>query len=161
MGLTDPQRRVHGEIMALTRAFYSHAHDHMFQRNLADGLPNQWHCRAGARYLLICEDGLVHWCSQQRNYPATPLDEYTAADLDRELTTRKSCAPCCTVSCVHRVAMLDRLREQPEDTIHAMVAAHTAQGGRTPVGVRVLRWTFLAGPPKRVMRRLASWAAGG
>ena len=89
----------------------------------------------------------MHWCSQQRNYPATPLDEYTAADLDHQLTTRKSCAPYCTVSCVHRVAMLDRLREQPEDTIHAMVAAHTAQGGRTPVGVRVLRWTFLAGHP--------------
>jgi MoaA/NifB/PqqE/SkfB family radical SAM enzyme len=161
VALTDPQRRVHAEIMALTRAFYSHAHDHMFQRNLANGVPNQWHCRAGARYLYICEDGLVHWCSQQRGYPATPLDEYTAADLERELTTPKSCAPYCTVSCVHRVALLDRLRERPEDTIQALVAAHTAQGGRTPAGVKWLVWTFLAGPPKRVMRRLASWAAGG
>ena len=30
-----------------------------FQDNLADGLPNDWRCRAGARYLYICEDGLV------------------------------------------------------------------------------------------------------
>src|SRR5678815_4285562 len=27
-----------------------------FQDNLADGQPNEWRCRAGARYLYICED---------------------------------------------------------------------------------------------------------
>ena len=37
-----------------------------FQDNLADGQPNEWRCRAGARYLYVCEDGLVHYCSQQR-----------------------------------------------------------------------------------------------
>jgi hypothetical protein len=26
-----------------------------------------------ARYLYICEDGLVHYCSQQRGTPGTPL----------------------------------------------------------------------------------------
>ena len=41
-----------------------------FQDNLADGKPNEWRCRAGARYLYVCEDGLVHYCSQQRGYPA-------------------------------------------------------------------------------------------
>src|ERR1051325_1552974 len=41
-----------------------------FQDNLADGKPYGWRCRAGARYLYICEDGLVHYCSQQRGYPA-------------------------------------------------------------------------------------------
>src|SRR5207248_2735559 len=41
------------------------------------GQENNWRCRAGARYLYICEDGLVHYCSQQRGYPAKPLDEYT------------------------------------------------------------------------------------
>ncbi len=40
-----------------------------FQSNLADGKPNDWNCRAGARYLYICENGLVHWCSQQRGIP--------------------------------------------------------------------------------------------
>src|SRR5919201_1295381 len=29
-----------------------------FQDNLADGQPNDWRCRAGARYLYVCEDGL-------------------------------------------------------------------------------------------------------
>ncbi len=40
-----------------------------FQNNLADGKPNEWRCRAGARYLYVCEDGLVHYCSQQRGLP--------------------------------------------------------------------------------------------
>lgn len=156
--LTDRHRQVYDQIIGLTRGFYSHAHDQLFQRNLASGLPNQWHCRAGARYLYVCEDGLVHWCSQQRGYPATPLDEYSLEDLDRELWTTKSCAPYCTVSCVHRVALLDRLRERPREMIDALVADHVEKGGRTPVAVTLLVWTFLSGPHQRVMRRLASRA---
>ena len=46
-----------------------------FQDNIAQGRPNQWRCRAGARYLYICEDGLVHYCSQQRGYPGSPVGE--------------------------------------------------------------------------------------
>ena len=48
-----------------------------FQDNIAQGRPNQWRCRAGSRYLYICEDGLVHYCSQQRGYPGIPLEKYT------------------------------------------------------------------------------------
>ena len=48
-----------------------------FQDNLADGKPNEWRCRAGARYLYVCENGLVHYCSQQRGYPGMPLETYT------------------------------------------------------------------------------------
>jgi MoaA/NifB/PqqE/SkfB family radical SAM enzyme len=72
-----------------------------FGQNLADGKPNEWYCRAGARYLYICEDGLVHYCSQQRGYPAKPLRDYTVDDIRREFVTEKSCAPRCTVACVH------------------------------------------------------------
>src|SRR5262245_25130116 len=43
-----------------------------FQDNLADGNPNDWRCRAGARYRYICEDGLVHYCSHQRDHTGTP-----------------------------------------------------------------------------------------
>ena len=78
-----------------------------FQDNLADGKPNAWRCRAGARYLYICENGLVHYCSQQRGYPATPLETYTIEDIKREFATPKSCAPYCTVGCVHRVSTMD------------------------------------------------------
>jgi len=78
-----------------------------FQDNLADGNPNQWRCRAGARYLYVCEDGLVHYCSQQRGFPALPLETYTVDDIRREFLTPKSCAPYCTVGCVHRVSTMD------------------------------------------------------
>jgi len=39
-----------------------------FQNDIANGRPSDWRCRAGARYLYVCEDGLVHYCSQQRGY---------------------------------------------------------------------------------------------
>ena len=86
-----------------------------FQDNIAQGRPNNWRCRAGARYLYICEDGLVHYCSQQRGYPAVPLEKYTVEDIRREYLTEKSCAPHCTVSCVHQVSVLDfwRAPQQP------------------------------------------------
>jgi MoaA/NifB/PqqE/SkfB family radical SAM enzyme len=78
-----------------------------FQERLADGQPNEWRCRAGARYLYICENGLVHYCSQQRGTPGVPLDTYTVDDIKREYLTSKWCAPYCTVGCVHRVSTMD------------------------------------------------------
>src|SRR4029450_666721 len=85
-----------------------------FQDNLADGKPNEWRCRAGARYLYICEEGLVHYCSQQRGYPGVPLESYTTSDIRREFSTPKSCAPYCTVGCVHRVSTMDFWRSPQE-----------------------------------------------
>ena len=82
-----------------------------FQTNLADGKPNEWQCRAGARYLYICENGLVHWCSQQRGSPGTPLSAYTVADIRREFLAPKWCAPMCTIGCVHRVSTMDHWRK--------------------------------------------------
>ncbi len=85
-----------------------------FQENLASGKPNHWACRAGARYLYVCEDGLVHYCSQQRGYPGIPLQDYTVEDIRREYRTRKGCAPYCTVSCVHQASMPDFWRAPQE-----------------------------------------------
>jgi MoaA/NifB/PqqE/SkfB family radical SAM enzyme len=78
-----------------------------FQDNLVNGKPNDWWCRAGARYLYVCEDGLVHWCSQQRGTPGVPLERYTVDDIRREFMTPKWCAPYCTIGCVHRVSTMD------------------------------------------------------
>jgi MoaA/NifB/PqqE/SkfB family radical SAM enzyme len=85
----------------------NYARMNYFQNNIAAGKENQWKCRAGARYLYICEDGLVHYCSQQRGYPATPLDKYTVEDIRREFLTEKGCAPRCTVACVHYTSYMD------------------------------------------------------
>ena len=87
-----------------------------FQNNLADGKPNEWRCRAGARYLYVCEEGLVHYCSQQRGYPGVPLESYTVDEIRRAFSTPKSCAPYCTVGCVHRVSTMDFWRS-PQDAV--------------------------------------------
>jgi MoaA/NifB/PqqE/SkfB family radical SAM enzyme len=78
-----------------------------FQDNIARGVENDWKCRAGARYLYVCEDGLVHYCSQQRGYPAIPLEKYTVDDIRREFVTVKGCAPKCTIACVHYTSYMD------------------------------------------------------
>jgi MoaA/NifB/PqqE/SkfB family radical SAM enzyme len=105
MPLSPRERQVFSQIHAMAKRSYSRFND--FQENLAGGRPNQWRCRAGARYMYICEDGLVHYCSQQRGWPATPLEQYTAGDIRREFLTEKSCAPSCTISCVHQISYLD------------------------------------------------------
>jgi MoaA/NifB/PqqE/SkfB family radical SAM enzyme len=81
-----------------------------FQENLVEGKPNDWYCRAGGRYLYICEHGLVHWCSQQRGTPGTPLEQYGLDDIRREFMAPKWCAPYCTIGCVHRVSTMDYWR---------------------------------------------------
>ncbi len=103
--------REHGifdEIMSLGKRFFARVNG--FQRNIAAGRENQWRCRAGSRYLYICEDGLVHYCSQQRGYPGIPLGQYTAERRRQEFLTRKGCAPRCTVSCVHQISVVDAWR---------------------------------------------------
>ncbi len=81
-----------------------------FQDNIAAGREHDWKCRAGARYLYICEEGLVHYCSQQRGYPGISLHDYTVEDIRREFETGKSCAPLCTVACAHYTSVLDQWR---------------------------------------------------
>jgi MoaA/NifB/PqqE/SkfB family radical SAM enzyme len=81
-----------------------------FQENLAHGRPNDWACRAGARYLYVDEGGRVHYCSQQRGTPGIPLEDYGRADIRREYDTPKPCAPFCTINCVQQVALIDRFR---------------------------------------------------
>jgi MoaA/NifB/PqqE/SkfB family radical SAM enzyme len=106
--LADEERRVYHEMKNLEKRSFTRIN--AFQDNIALGTPNHWRCRAGARYLYICEDGLVHYCSQQRGYPAIPLEKYTVEDIRREYLTEKSCAPHCTVSCVHQVSVFDAWR---------------------------------------------------
>jgi MoaA/NifB/PqqE/SkfB family radical SAM enzyme len=103
--LSADERAVYSEMRRMEKRSY--AQINYFQDNIAHGKENQWRCRAGARYLYICEDGLVHYCSQQRGYPAKPLAEYTLEDIRREFRTEKSCAPRCTVACVHQISYID------------------------------------------------------
>jgi MoaA/NifB/PqqE/SkfB family radical SAM enzyme len=152
--LTEQQQRLMTDISTQNRSAYSFTRYNGFQKNLAQGLPNHWRCRAGSRYLYICEDGLVHWCSQQRGRPGIPLNRYGREQLDREFHTTKPCAPYCTVGCVHRVAMLDSLREEPRATLNAWLNSTGGKtgGARQPPLVRLLSWIYLA-PESSIRRR--------
>jgi MoaA/NifB/PqqE/SkfB family radical SAM enzyme len=99
------EQEIFEEIMSLGKESFTRINQ--FQHNIAKGRENNWRCRAGSRYLYICEDGLVHYCSQQRGYPGIPLSEYTDAQRHREFLTKKACAPRCTVSCVHQTSAMD------------------------------------------------------
>ena len=107
--LADEEREVYAAMRSMEKASYARVN--YFQDNIANGRENNWRCRAGARYLYICEDGLVHYCSQQRGYPAKPLMQYTTDDIRREYLTAKGCAPRCTVACVHQVGYIDFWRD--------------------------------------------------
>jgi MoaA/NifB/PqqE/SkfB family radical SAM enzyme len=106
--LENEERRVYFEMRNWKKRNYSRFNQ--FQEAIANGEPNDWRCRAGSRYLYICENGLVHYCSQQRGFPGVPLAEYTKADLKREFLTEKTCAPHCTISCVHQISYIDHWR---------------------------------------------------
>lgn len=104
--LSTSEERIYNQLKYLGKKSYAQINRY-FQDNLLHGKPNNWRCRAGARYLYICEDGLVHYCSQQRGYPAIPIEEYTVEDIYREYRTDKPCAPYCTISCVHQASVPD------------------------------------------------------
>jgi MoaA/NifB/PqqE/SkfB family radical SAM enzyme len=106
--LAEREREVFLEMKKFEKRHFSRIN--YFQENIANGQPSDWRCRAGARYLYICEDGLVHYCSQQRGFPAKPLEGYTVEDIRREYVTQKSCAPLCTISCVHQISYFDFFR---------------------------------------------------
>src|SRR6202045_2124064 len=107
--LGPDETEIFEEIMTLGKRSFSRFNE--FQHNVARGREHNWRCRSGSRYLYICEDGLVHWCSQQRGYPGIPLTQYTPEMRHREYSTEKFCAAQCTVSCVQQVGILDNWRD--------------------------------------------------
>ncbi|HKQ72147.1 MAG TPA: radical SAM protein [Blastocatellia bacterium] len=157
--LSESQQSIYDEILNSRRkSFFAFDYYNQFQKNLVRGLPNQWHCRAGSRYLYVCEDGLAHYCSQQRGYPAIPLADYTREHLERENKTVKSCAPYCTISCVHQVATVDALRENPREALAKFFPSQEEQNANLPRPIKILTWFFLPANPhskRRVFQKAA------
>ena len=58
-----------------------------------------------------------------------PVAEYTLDDVKREFVTAKSCAPHCTIGCVHRISHIDHWR--------APQTRMVAPGGQELVKIRV------------------------
>ena len=103
------EHEIYREIQGLNKISYSRL-NFIHQDESAAGKAKDWRCRAGSRYLYICEDGLVHWCSQQRGYPGIPLADYTPAMREHEYWRHKPCAPNCTIQCVHNTCLMDNWR---------------------------------------------------
>src|SRR5260370_4125382 len=94
------EQEIFEEVMTLGKRSFSRFNE--FQHNVARGREHNWRCRSRSRYLYICEEGLVHWCSQPRGYPVIPLAQYTPEMRHREYSTKKFCAPRWTVSFVQQ-----------------------------------------------------------
>jgi MoaA/NifB/PqqE/SkfB family radical SAM enzyme len=152
--LNPANLRVFEEITRLNDSVYSFTHFDRFQQDLAHGRPHAWHCPAGGRFLYICEDGLVHYCSQRRGTPGIPLEQYSLEDLRREGAAEKACARHCTISCVHQTAMLDEVRRHPRQMLEELMERR----GRAPVFLRVLHWLFFAHPLAGWLRRRVAQA---
>ena len=110
--LSEKQLEVYNQINKQSGSLTHKLNYRLFQNNLIHGKSNDWKCRAGARYLYVCEEGNVHWCSQKRGYPNIPLVDYTREDISREFHTRKGCAPNCALSCVHQMSAFDEWRRR-------------------------------------------------
>jgi len=113
--LKADEAKVYFEMTNRKKSNYSRFDD--FQAAIVEGQPNTWRCRAGSRYLYICENGLVHYCSQQRGYPGVPVENYTTADVKREYLTAKTCSPHCTIGCVHKISYIDHWRSPQKWTV--------------------------------------------
>ena len=158
--LNPEQRDVLTRIDALSKGKgFSAAWHNPWRENLIRGLPNDWHCGAGGRHLYICEEGLVHYCMAQRGYPAIPLEAYTREDIERETKAKKDCAPYCTIFCIQRVALIDRVRENPRKALEEFFPTHDADGNerQLPVPIRVL--SSLLAPSKGKKDNLAQKTA--
>ena len=130
--LSGRQIEIFEEIMTLGKRSFSRFNE--FQHSVARGKEHNWRCRSGSRYLYICEDGLVHWCSQQRGYPGIPLTQYTPEMRQREYLTDKFCGPRCTVSCVQQVGILDNWRDPQNLKPTPMVPAATPASDLVQIG---------------------------
>jgi hypothetical protein len=126
------EQEIFEEVMALGKRSFSRFNE--FQHNVARGKEHNWRCRSGSRYLYICEDGLVHWCSQQRGYPGIALEQYTPEMRHREYSTKKFCALRCTVSCVQQVGILDNWRDPQNLQPMPMTPPAAAQAELVQIG---------------------------
>ena len=159
--LDEHQRTILEQVVAAGKSTFDFANYNRFQKNLANAQPNDWDCRAGSRYLYVCEDGLVHWCSQQRGHPGIPLEHYGPDDLRRQYHEVKSCAPLCTVGCVHRVAQVDDLRQNPERTLAQWFSTSSGDPRPAlPTSVKMLQWAFVTSPRRDLFRKAAARVFG-
>jgi MoaA/NifB/PqqE/SkfB family radical SAM enzyme len=110
LSLSAEERTAFDEVARLLGRSGREAGD--YRQRLLDQGAAPFHCRAGARYLYVDEDGRVHWCSQTRDGFGKDLLAYTLADLREQFHTPKRCADACTVGCARSASAYDEWRGQ-------------------------------------------------
>ena len=118
-GLADFYR----EIQAQSRKSLFHHIGEGWEAEIIRNGSAPWKCRAGARYLYVDENGIVSYCSQRRDDPGIPLENYTKRDRLREFYTRKGCEDRCTIACVRRASATDSLRRQNSSELQRSVSS--------------------------------------
>jgi MoaA/NifB/PqqE/SkfB family radical SAM enzyme len=108
--LNEQKRSLYRRVRNAIGGRFDEAHD--YRVKLLSGETAPFKCRAGSRYLYVDEFGLVHWCSQQRDRFAVPLEEYTHDLLKTQFYTRKGCEDHCTVGCARTNSAVDEWRSQ-------------------------------------------------
>jgi len=86
--------------------------DYEYGKRLLQGDRPDWKCRAGARYLYVDEFGKVQLCASQLGRLGTPIEEYTATDLQEHSKTSKGCEEGCSVGCAYRCSLVDNDKPQ-------------------------------------------------
>ena len=107
--LGDEERRIYHEMQALEKSSFTRIN--AFQDNIANGQPNDWRCRAGAPlplHLRRRPGALLLAAARVSRRSRSPLTRRTISAAN--IVTEKSCAPHCTVSCVHQVSIFDSWR---------------------------------------------------
>ncbi len=112
-GLDPATRSAYHEIASMGRRSPLLLREEFMSSLYRDGT-RDWKCRAGARYLWICEKGLVHFCESSYGDPGIPLEDYTVEHLKRFFNLRKSCSPTCAVAYSHQLSRADGWRSQTD-----------------------------------------------
>src|SRR5258706_3868095 len=66
--LGEKERKVYLQMKGLDNKHFARLN--FFQDAIANGKPNDWKCRFSARYMYICKDRLVQYCSQHSSLQA-------------------------------------------------------------------------------------------
>jgi MoaA/NifB/PqqE/SkfB family radical SAM enzyme len=132
--LSATQRVAYHEVRKVSNTFLHWFNHQVFQKRVITGDPGNWKCRAGARYLYVCEDGRVYWCSQRRSQPGIPLESYSVDDIRAGFRTRKDCSSFCTVTCVRQVSVFDVWRRRQDLPDPAAWGKRSLQAEASPAG---------------------------
>jgi hypothetical protein len=81
-----------------------------------------------------------------------PLEQYGPENLQRGYHEVKSCAPLCTIGCMHRVAQVDELRRNPQAALSRWLPDQRGERAVPPLGIRILIWAFVTGLCRDLLR---------